>query len=96
MKKNYESVYRMKLTGYQVRTTIGILNERRLKMKAEGYATETISPTIVIARAIFPIRVLILDHFFVERLQRLSYAMRASLDIFSNGTYIRGRCALRK
>ena len=27
MKKNYESVYRMKLTGYQVRTAIGILNE---------------------------------------------------------------------
>ena len=27
MKQNYEFVYRMKLTGYQVRTAIGILNE---------------------------------------------------------------------
>ena len=36
MKKNYESVYRMKLTGYQVRTAIGILNERCLALKSQG------------------------------------------------------------
>ena len=40
MKKNYESVYRMKLTGYQVRTTIGILNERRLALKSQGCTLE--------------------------------------------------------
>ena len=40
MKKNYESVYRMKLTGYQVRTAIGILNERRLALKSEGCTLE--------------------------------------------------------
>ena len=31
-----------------------------------AYATETISPTIAIARAIFPIRDLILDHFLLR------------------------------
>ena len=36
MKKNYESVYRMKLTGYQVITAIVILNERRLALKSQG------------------------------------------------------------
>ena len=36
MKQNYEFVYRMKLTGYQVRTAIGILNERRLALKSQG------------------------------------------------------------
>ena len=40
MKKNYESVYRMKLTGYQVRTAIGILNERRLALKSQGCTLE--------------------------------------------------------
>lgn len=40
MKKNYESVYRMKLTGYQVRTAIGILNERRLALKSLGCTLE--------------------------------------------------------
>lgn len=40
MKKNYESVYRMKLTGYQVRTAIGILNERRLALKSPGCTLE--------------------------------------------------------
>ena len=38
--KNYESVYRMKLTGYQVRTAIGILNERRLALKSQGCTLE--------------------------------------------------------
>ena len=36
MKKNYESVYRMKLTGHQVITAIVILNERRLALKSQG------------------------------------------------------------
>ena len=40
MKENYESVYRMKLTGYQVRTAIGILNERRLALKSQGCTLE--------------------------------------------------------
>ena len=40
MKNNYESVYRMKLTGYQVRTAIGILNERRLALKSQGCTLE--------------------------------------------------------
>ena len=40
MKKNYESVYRMKLTGYQVRTAIGILNERRLALQSQGCTLE--------------------------------------------------------
>lgn len=40
MKKNYESVYRMKLTGYQVRTAIGILNERCLALKSQGCTLE--------------------------------------------------------
>lgn len=40
MKKNYESVYRMKLTGYQVRTAIGILNERRLALRSQGCTLE--------------------------------------------------------
>lgn len=40
MKKNYEPVYRMKLTGYQVRTAIGILNERRLALKSQGCTLE--------------------------------------------------------
>ena len=38
--KNYEIVYRMKLTNYQVRVAIGILNEKRLQMKAQGYTLE--------------------------------------------------------
>ena len=38
--KNYEIVYRMKLTNYQVRVAIGILNEKRLQMKAQGYTME--------------------------------------------------------
>ena len=41
MKKNYECVYRMKLTGYQVRTAIGILNERRLALKSQGAPLRT-------------------------------------------------------
>ena len=41
MKKNDESVYRMKLTGDQVRTAIGILNERRLALKSQGCTLET-------------------------------------------------------
>ena len=40
MKKNYEPVYRMKLTGYQVRTAIGILNERRLALRSQGCTLE--------------------------------------------------------
>ena len=40
--KNYEIVYRMKLTNYQVRVAIGILNEKRLQMKAQGYTLENI------------------------------------------------------
>lgn len=40
MKKNYESVYCMKLTGYQVRTAIGILNERRLALRSQGCTLE--------------------------------------------------------
>ena len=38
--KNYEIIYRMKLTNYQVRVAIGILNEKRLQMKAQGYTLE--------------------------------------------------------
>ncbi len=38
--KNYEIVYRMKLTNYQVRVAIGILNEKRLQMKAQAYTLE--------------------------------------------------------
>ena len=38
--KNYEIVYRMKLTNYQVRVAIGILNEKRLQMKAQGCTLE--------------------------------------------------------
>ena len=41
MKKNYESVYRMKLTGYQVITAIVILNERRLALKSQGCTLES-------------------------------------------------------
>ena len=40
MKQNYEFVYRMKLTGYQVRTAIEILNERRLALKSQGCTLE--------------------------------------------------------
>ena len=38
--KSTNYVYRMKLTGYQVRTAIGILNERRLALKSQGCTLE--------------------------------------------------------
>ena len=38
--KSTNYVYRIKLTGYQVRTAIGILNKRRLALKSEGCTLE--------------------------------------------------------
>ena len=38
--KSTNYVYCMKLTGYQVRIAIGILNERRLALKSQGCTLE--------------------------------------------------------
>ena len=35
--KTNETRFRMKLTGYQVRTAIGILNQKRLELKEAGH-----------------------------------------------------------
>ena len=38
--KTNDSKFRMKLTGYQVRTAIGILNQKRLELKEAGHTLE--------------------------------------------------------
>jgi len=38
--KSSNYIYRLKLTNYQLRTAIGILNEQRLAMRAQGYTLD--------------------------------------------------------
>lgn len=47
MKNNRETVYRMKLTGYELRAMIAILNDMRLQMKAKREDTGRINDLIL-------------------------------------------------
>lgn len=45
--KTQEYIYRMKLTNYELRAYIAILNEHRLRLKADGKDTNTINDLIL-------------------------------------------------
>lgn len=47
MKHNRETVYRMKLNGYELRAMIAILNDVRLQMKAKSENTDRINDLIL-------------------------------------------------
>ena len=38
--KTNETKFRMMLTGYQVRTAVGILNQKRLELKEAGHTLD--------------------------------------------------------
>ena len=41
--KTNETRFKMKLTGYQVRTAVGILNQKRLELKEAGHTLDNSS-----------------------------------------------------
>ena len=47
MKKSRPNVYRLKLTNFELRVMVNVLNERRLKMNANGEDTTDVSDIIL-------------------------------------------------
>ena len=47
MKKSRPNVYRLKLTNYELRVMVNVLNERRLKMNANGEDPTDVSDIIL-------------------------------------------------
>ena len=47
MKKRKDTVYRLKLTNYEMRVMVNVLNDRRLRMKANGEDSTDVSDIIL-------------------------------------------------